>query len=126
MQLPDTVEPSSRNQFGMFLNEFGRGDRDTDARTNDTSIVQALSLLNNAIVTTRVRNATAGSTVAKVLASTTDPAAITDQLFLATLSRHPMDAEKSTAVAYLRSGTLAQKAEDLQFVLINSLEFIFD
>src|SRR5438067_4704343 len=28
MQLPDTVEPNARNQFGAFLDSFGRGDRD--------------------------------------------------------------------------------------------------
>lgn len=125
MQLPDTVEPGPRSPAGQFLNEFGRGDRDTDARSNDTSIVQALNLLNNTIVTNRIKKSNANSTVAKILASTTDPNAIADQLYLATLSRHPTAAEKTTAAAYLRSGTLAQKAEDLQFVLLNSLEFIF-
>jgi hypothetical protein len=126
MQLPDTLEPGPRNPFGMFLNELGRGDRDTDARTNDSSIVQALSLMNNAIVTTRVKRSNANSTVAKILASTSDPSTIADQLYLATLSRHPTAAEKTAAEAYLRSGTLAAKTEDLQFVLLNSLEFLFD
>jgi hypothetical protein len=126
MQLPDTIEPNNRNQFGSFLDAFGRGDRDDTPRTNDSSIVQALSLLNNPIITTRVRRATANSTVAKVLASTSDPAAITDQLYLATLSRYPSAEEKAAAVGYLRSGSLQQRTEDLQFALINSLEFLFD
>lgn len=125
MQLPDTIEPGVRNQFGEFLNEFGRGDRDTNARSNDTSIVQALALLNNPLVTNRVKKSNANSTVAKILASTSDPATVADQLYLATLSRHATAAEKTTAAAYLRSGTLAQKTEDLQFALLNSLEFIF-
>src|SRR5205814_9175638 len=89
MALPDTLEPGPRSQFGLLLNEFGRGDRDDTARTNDASISQALSLLNNTIVTSRVKKNIANSTVAKVLASTSDPGAITDQLFLATLSRNP-------------------------------------
>ena len=49
-----------------------------------------------------------------------------DQLYLATLSRYPTDSEKASAVTYLRSGVLGQKAEDLQWVLLNSLEFLFD
>ena len=125
MQLPDTLEPGPRNQFGQFLNEFGRGDRDTNARSNDTSIVQALALLNSPIITTRVKRSTANSTVAKALASTNDPASLADQLYVATLSRHATESEKTAAVSYLRSGTLAQKAEDLQFALVNSLEFLF-
>jgi hypothetical protein len=126
MQLPDTDEPGVRNPFGAMLNEFGRGDRDTTARKNDASISQALSLLNNTIVTTRVKKATANSTVAKVLASTTDPSAIVDQIYLATLSRYPTATEKSASVAYLNLGPLSNRVEDLQYALINQLEFLFD
>ncbi len=125
MALPDTTE-SSRNQFGRLLDEFGRGDRDTTMRTNDTSISQALSLMNDTIVTTRVKRTTANSTVSKVLASTTDPGTIADQLYLATLSRKPSAAERQTAITYLQSGNVQQKTEDLQFALLNSLEFLFD
>ena len=126
MKLPDTVE-SARNTYGRFLDEFGRGDRDTDARSNDTSIAQALSLMNDqTVVVNRVHRATANSTVAKVLASTTDPGSIADQLYLATLSRYPKADERQMAITFLRAGTLAQRAEDLQWVLLNSLEFVFD
>jgi hypothetical protein len=126
MQLPDTTEPSARNQFGAFLNSFGRGDRDTTARSSDSSITQSLSLLNSTIVTTRVKRATANSTVSKVLASTSDPGSVADQLYLATLSRYPTQSERALAINYLNSGTLAQRAEDLQYALLNQLEFLFD
>jgi len=126
MKLPDTLE-SSRNTYGRFLDEFGRGNRDDAARSNDTSIAQALSLMNDSqVVVNRVHRATANSTVAKVLASTTDPGTIADQIYLSTLSRRPTAAERQQAIAYLGSGVLAQKTEDLQWVLLNSLEFLFD
>ena len=64
--------------------------------------------------------------MAKVLASTTDPSSIVDQIYVATLSRHPNATERQQAVAYLNSGNLGQHAEDLQWVLLNSLEFLFD
>ena len=125
MKLPDTLE-SSRNTYGRFLDEFGRGNRDDAARSNDTSIAQALSLMNDSqVVVNRVHRATANSTVAKVLASTTDPGTIADQIYLSTLSRRPTAAERQQAIAYLGSGVLAQKTEDLQWVLLNSLEFLF-
>jgi len=123
--LPDTTE-AARNSFGRLLDEFGRGNRDDVMRSNDSSISQALSLMNDTIVTTRVKKATANSTVSKVLASTTDPGSIADQLYLATLSRKPTATERQTAINYLKSGTLQQKTEDLQFALLNSLEFLFD
>lgn len=126
MLLPDPTE-SRASVYGRFLDEFGRGDRDTEGRTHDASMAQALSLMNDkTVITNRVLKATANSTVAKVLASTTDPGSITDQLYLATLSRRPTATERSAAITYLKSGTLQQKTEDLQWVLLNSLEFLFD
>ena len=92
--------------------------------TNDSAISQALAMLNDPIVTVRVRRAN-NSTVSKVLAATSDPGAIADQLYLHTLSRRPTAAERQIAVDYLSAGFLAERAEDLQFVLINSLEFLF-
>jgi hypothetical protein len=125
MKLPDTIEVRN-TVYGRFLDEFGRGNRDDQPRTYDTSIAEALSLMNdNSVVVSRVHKNTANSTVAKALAASTDPNAITDQLYLATLSRYPTATEKTQAVAYLKSGTLAQKTEDLQWVLLNSLEFMF-
>jgi hypothetical protein len=126
MKLPDTTE-GVRNTYGRFLDEFGRGNRDDDARSNDSSIAQALSLMNDQqVVVSRVHRATANSTVAKVLASTTDAGSIADQIYFATLSRRPSATERQSAIAYLSSGVLAQKTEDLQWVLLNSLEFLFD
>jgi hypothetical protein len=126
MKLPDTTE-SARNIYGRFLDEFGRGNRDDTARSSDSSIAQSLSMMNDqTIVVNRIHRSTTVSTVAKVLASTSDPASIADQLFMATLSRHPTSGETQQAIAYLNSGTLASRAEDLQWVLLNSLEFLFD
>jgi hypothetical protein len=126
MKLPDTLEARG-NVYGRFLDEFGRGNRDDQARSNDSSIAQALSLMNDGtVVVNRTHKVTANSTVAKTLASTTDPNVITDQLYLYTLSRYPTAAEKTQAVAYLKSGTLSNKTEDLQWVLLNSVEFLFN
>lgn len=123
-QMPDPLE-GRRTGATNFINNFGRGDRDDTPRTNDSSIIQALAMMNDQTVITRVRRNTANSTVGKVLASTTDPATVTDQLYLATLSRRPTAQERQLAVDYLKAGTLAERAEDLQFVLLNSLEFMF-
>jgi hypothetical protein len=123
MQLPDPLD-GRRNPTSKFLDQFGRGNRDDVSRTNDSAISQSLAMMNDTIVTTRVRR-TGNSTVAKVLASTSDPGAITDQLYLITLSRRPTASERQAAIDYLRAGTLGDRAEDLQFALLNSLEFLF-
>ena len=123
MQLPDTTEGGA---FRTILNNFGRGNRDDDLRANDSSIIQALTLLNDANIVTRVRASNAQSSVAKTLAATKDPGEIAERLYLATLSRYPSVTERDAAAAYLKSGDLSKKTEDLQFALLNKLEFLFN
>ena len=128
MAIPDPTEPPGRNTVGVFLNAFGRGDRDTTPRSSDSSIVQALEMLNDTQVTTRIRaNGNGGNTtVGRLLASTKDPGTIADELYIATLSRRPTAIEREAAIAQLKSGELARKTEDLQWALLNRLEFLFN
>jgi hypothetical protein len=123
MKLPDPVEGGG---FRNFLNNFGRGNRDDQPRSDDSSIVQALALMNDRIVTDRVRFSTGGSTVSRTIQATRDPGEVADAIYLATLSRYPNLTERSAAISYLRSGDLARKTEDLQFTLLNRLEFLFN
>jgi hypothetical protein len=124
MQLPDPLE-GRRQAASLFLNNFGRGDRDDNPRSGDSAITQSLAMMNDAVVITRIRRSQQGSTVQKTLAATSDPGAIADRLYLATLSRNPTAGERQTAIDFLRAGTLGERTEDLQFVLLNSLEFLF-
>jgi hypothetical protein len=123
MMLPD---PTEGGAFATFLNSFERGNRDDEARTSDSSILQALVLLNDPIVTNRIQSANPASLVARLIQQSTDPATIAEGLYLHTLSRYPTADEQALAVAYLNSGELAKKTEDLQFALINKLEFLFN
>jgi hypothetical protein len=123
MQLPD---PTEGGAFRTLLNNFGRGNRDDDPRSDDSSIVQALTLMNDNNVITRVRASNGASNVAKTLAATKDPATIADTLYLNTLSRFPDANERAAAVTYLKSGDLTKKTEDLQYALLNKLEFLFN
>lgn len=125
MALPDPSEPVLRSDYSRFLAAFGRGDRDTTPRSGDSSILQALEMLNDSVVRSRLSATHANSTVARLLAMTTDRATIVDELYLATLSRLPNARERASAVSHLNSGDLGSKAEDLQHALINHLEFLF-
>ena len=50
MQFPDTKEPRSNSTVAAFLNAFGRGDRDTNPRRSDGSILQSLDMLNSPVL----------------------------------------------------------------------------
>jgi len=123
VQLPDTTEGAA---FRAFMTNFGRGNRDDQPRTNDSSIVQALSLMNDRIVTDRIKASVPTSTVAMALQASHDPRTIADTLYVTTLGRYPSYQERAAAIAYLSSGDLARKTEDLQFALLNKLEFLFN
>ena len=127
MKLPDTLEVRN-NVYGRFLDEFGRGNRDDQARSNDSSIAQALVAderrhrrrqshaqdhrefdgREDAGIDDRSRTSSPTSSI-----STRCPA----------IRRRP---RRQQAVAYLKSGTLQNKTEDLQWVLLNSVEFLFN
>jgi hypothetical protein len=122
--LPDPTEPRGGG-LARFLAAFGRGDRDSTRRSSEGSIIQALSLLNDPLVTTRVR-ASGDTTVQRILTATRDAGTIADELYIATLSRMPSAEERAEAIEWLRSGDLVPNTEDLQFALLNRLEFLYD
>jgi hypothetical protein len=126
MQLPDVQEPGGKTVPGNFLNTFLRGDRDGDARSNEFSISQALLLLNDATVTARIKSSVPGSAVNTLVASNATPAEIVASLYRGTLSRNPSPQELASGIALFSSTpgeTRAQVVEDLQFALLNKIDF---
>ncbi len=130
MQLPDAQEPPGTTTIGNFLNSFLRGDRDGDARSNEFSISQALLMLNDATVTNRIKSTAPTSAVHALVAANASPSQIVTTLYLGTLSRNPTASELAQGVALFANPpngeTKAQVAEDLQFALLNKLDFLFN
>jgi hypothetical protein len=134
-QLPDPNEPRQRGDVRSFLDSFLRGNRDSNLRSDDSSILQALNLMNNSFVTTRIRlndRATVGTeTIRNTVYNLVSNTALTneqliDQLYLTTLSRRPTAAEKSKILPYFNTGTRQTVIESLQWVLLNKVDFIFN
>jgi hypothetical protein len=107
---------------GPFLVDFGEGDRDSNARSAEPSLLEVLEMLNDRQI---LDGLGAKTLVASLVAKNTPPSDMVDQLYVAALSRPPTDAERAIAVAYLQGGPIADRAPDLQFVLLNKLEFLF-
>ena len=130
MQLPDVQEPGGGTVIGNFLNAFLRADRDGDTRSNEFSISQALLMLNDTTVTSRIKSTAAGSAVRALVQANASPAQIVSSLYLSTLSRPPSAAELAAGVGLFANPpngeTKAQVAEDLQFALLNKLDFLYD
>jgi hypothetical protein len=111
-----------------FLDSFGRPDPNQDPpceRTTDTTVVQALHLMNAPNV---ARKITADDGRAVKLAASKRPAAeIVDELYLLVYGRPPTAEERAACVArFERPGAKRREAtEDLLWALLNTPEFVF-
>jgi hypothetical protein len=123
MQFPDTTEGGS---VAGFLNAFGRGDRDTMSRRSDGSILQSLDMLNSPVVLGRIHQNNPGSRVAILMSQTSDPQTIISDLFLNTLSRAPTDQEVAFFMPVFQQLGNRTAAENLQWVLLNKVDFLFN
>jgi Protein of unknown function (DUF1549)/Protein of unknown function (DUF1553) len=137
MQLPEPAEPRQRGDVAAFLNSFLRGNRDSNLRQQDSSILQSLNLMNNNFVLSRIHNANRivnvpntpeiPSTVRRLLADATlNNEGIITQLYLHTLSRYPSADEKAKLLPYFSSMSRQAATESLQWALLNKADFIFN
>jgi hypothetical protein len=125
MQFPGTEEPSD-STVAAFLNAFGRGDRDTNPRRSDGSILQSLDMLNSPVLLDRIHMKDQGSHVAILLSQTTEVPTIIGDLFLNTLSRPPTAQEIALFTPWFQQSGTQVAAEDLQWVLLNKVDFLFN
>jgi hypothetical protein len=104
MQFPETRNIPG-GAVSYFLDSFQRGNRDDQDRRGDGSILQALSLLNDNFVMSRIHptGAAASSSLIARSPGLTD-GEIIQNFYLAVLFRFPTQAEKDTAMRELQSG----------------------
>ena len=106
-----------------FMTVFGQSNRDDMPKKTAPSSLQAMLLMQSKIVTDSVL-AMKGSRVEQLLQDT-DDAVIVEKLFLGTISRRPTAAETQVALRAVAKDR-RRGAENLQWALINSAEFLFN
>jgi len=136
MQAPDVVNvPDGGGAVSQFLDVFLRGNRDDQPRKEEGSILQALGLMNDNFVQSRIHATGTGATASFLQqqitanSNTGNDTALINSLFLNVLSRNPTPAELALATAELANGgyTMHSKnAEDLLWTLFNKLDFVFN
>ena len=110
----------------VFLDSFGRPDPNQDPpceRTSDTSVVQALHLMNSPRLHAKVTSDEGRA--AAFAASKKTPAEIVDELYLLVYCRYPSAAERKVALRVFDGVTRRQAVEDLLWALVNTPEFVF-
>ena len=112
----------------LFLDTFGRPDPNQDPpceRTGDTSVVQALHLMNSAELHKKVTSNTGRA--ALLAQGKSSPREIVDELYLLTYNRFPTEEERSLGISLFVGDKTDRRAavEDLLWALLNSAEFVF-
>jgi hypothetical protein len=128
MQFPEPLgTPDGTNgPVNNFLNSFLRGNRDDEVRRSDGSISQALGLMNDKFVISRVSSTTPASGVLAANLALPDTQLV-NKLFLTVLSRYPSQTEMNQALQTLSTGsTRNQAAENLLWTLFNKVDFVFN
>lgn len=88
------------------------------------SIPQALILMNSPQLA-HAMNADAPTALGKLLDSTKDDSAVTEELYLRCLSREPKADEVKTCLNYVKqTGNRNEAFEDIEWALVNSTEFL--
>ncbi|MBP3957100.1 DUF1553 domain-containing protein [Gemmata sp. G18] len=123
------IEVWTARSQSVFLDSFGRPDPNQDPpceRTSDTTVVQALHLMNSPNLYRKVTS-DEGRCAALAKGPKT-PAEIVDELYLLAYCRTPTDTERTAAVKrFEKKGSTKRSAtEDLMWALINTPEFVFN
>jgi hypothetical protein len=131
----DALPPQSRAMAlwthrgnSLFLDAFGRPDPNQDPpceRTPDTTMVQALHLMNAPALHQKVTSDTGRA--AKLAASDKSSREIVEELYLASYSRLPTAEELAATEKLFPTDKAGRRTmtEDLLWALLNSPEFIF-
>lgn len=129
-QLPDATEPFSDSRVNDFLTQFGRGNWWTIDRASQPTILGLLFMMNDSNNVYRSlglsnSNISITNRVHEIDATVPLDMDAIQRMFLATLSRYPSDAELAL-VMQRRSGPRYQWLSDLQWALLNKLDFAFN
>jgi len=117
--------PSGGGDVKYFMQTFGQSNRNNPPRPLTGSPLQPLLLMQSPVVTDRVL-AAKDSRVQRLLDTyKEDNAKLVDELFLATLCRPPSGTEKGVSLEALAKDR-KQGAQNLQWALINQVEFFFN
>lgn len=116
--------PSSGGDLRTFLNTFGQSNRNNPPRALAGSPLQPLILMNTPVLNERV-TAAKDSRVQRLLDTYKEDRRVVEELFLATLSRPPSPAETQVGVEAMAKNRV-EGAENLQWALINQVEFLFN
>ncbi len=117
-------EPQGDTDLKYLMRTFGQSTRRNPPKPLNGSLRQPLALMQSPVVSERIK-AGGDSRIQRLLDSYDDDGRVVDEIFLATLARSPSEDERLVAMSELASDR-TRGAENLQWALINNVEFFFN
>lgn len=116
--------PQPKGELKSFMAAFGESNRGSPPRPPTPSPLQPIMMMRSPVVNDRVL-AAKDSRVQRLLDTYADNGKVVDELFLGTLSRQPLPAERILAVSALDKSRV-DGAQNLQWALLNLVEFLYN
>ena len=116
--------PQPRGELKSFLAAFGESNRGAPPRPPSPSPLQPIMMMRSPVVNDRVL-AQKDSRVQRLLDTYKDNGKVVEELFMATISREPMAAEKALVLAAMEKNRV-EGAQNLQWALFNIAEFLYN
>ncbi len=120
-----SLDPQTKQDLQFFAESFGQANREFNEPTRKGSIVQAALMMNSKLVKDKAK-AASGSYLAGLLESGAQDTEMVRKLFWRFLTREPDEREMQAALELIGERGPAAAGEDLQWILMNKVEFLFN
>ena len=118
------LDPKTQLELQFFAESFGQANREFNEPKRSGSIIQAALMMNSSLVKEKAKPLP-GSYLAELLADDAADEEIVDALFRRFLTRGPDAGERDAALTLLADRGRENGGEDLQWLLMNKVEFLF-
>ena len=120
-----TLDPQQRQDLQFFAESFGQANREFNEPTRRGSIIQAALMMNSNLVKEKAKPS-AGSYLARLIDEGIEGERLTEALYWRFLTRDPDAREMQASLELLADRGIPAGGEDLQWILMNKLEFLFN
>lgn len=120
-----TLGPQLKRDLRFFAESFGQANREFNEPSREGSLIQAALMMNSNLVKEKAK-AAHGSYLANLLTEDTGGQQLVVSLYWRFLTRPPAPEELQASLELLAERGLEFGGEDLQWILMNKLEFLFN
>ena len=120
-----TIGPQLKQDLQFFAESFGQSNREFNEPTRDGSIIQAALMMNSSLVKEKAKPVE-GSYLGALLEADMDDEELATALYWQFLARSPDGSELEASLALLDERGQRSGGEDLQWILMNKVEFLFN